>query len=440
MRARLSWFLRSAGMRHGIIMAGATFVAGALDYAFNIITGRLLSPTEYGVFIAVTAILQVMVYLTNSIRNVVAYYMAELATTKGSASRTGRFLRRSWRWAWRWGLLAAVVLAVISPWIARLLRIEDVAPLWAASAALLLLFLRPVTDGALQGLQQFARLGTIQVLQAVLRLVLAIFLLRAGLQAFGGILALPLASAGALVLALWFLRHVLRQGEPEHPRDRVNWSYSLVTLLGLLVFALTVNMDAIVVKRVFDPVVAGNYGPVVTLGKMNLFLPLALGMVLFPKVTQRQATGRDARPILLLALAATLFPGLLLTAAYAVAPGTIVTLVFGATYADPGAVLPLVGLATTLFAGLNIWLNYALSADRPTFVYALAATTMLQATGMVFFHDSLLQIAIVMVVGGLLGNVAGLLTTVARPGAVGYTPSFEDRAGTRQLPEDWQDR
>jgi hypothetical protein len=103
-------------------------------------------------------------------------------------------------------------------------------------------------------------------------------------------------------------------------------------------------------------------------------------------------------------------------------------------------VLPLVGLATTFFAGLNIWLNYALSADRPLFVYALTATTILQAIGMALFHDSLLQIAAVMVVGGMLGNGAGLLATVARPGAVSYTQSLEDKAGTTQLPDDWQDR
>lgn len=97
----------------------------------------------------------------------------------------------------------------------------------------------------------------------------------------------------------------------------MSWNYSLLTLAGLLFFALIINLDAIVVKRLFSPEVAGSYGPVVTLGKMNLFIPLAMGQVLFPKVTQRQATGRDARPILLAALAATMLPGLLLTAVYA---------------------------------------------------------------------------------------------------------------------------
>jgi O-antigen/teichoic acid export membrane protein len=242
-----------------------------------------------------------------------------------------------------------------------------------------------------------------------------------GWQASGAIVALPLASSGALLLALWLLRGPWRAPADTLEKRTISWNYSLVTLLGLLIFALIVNMDALVVKRVFSPEVAGNYGPVVTLGKMNLFIPLAMGLVLFPKVTQRQATGRDPRPILLLALAAALLPGLALTAAYALAPGLLVQTIFGDVYAAPGVVLPLVGLATTLYAGLNIWLNYALSAGRYAFVYTLAATLLIQATTMALFHRELLQIALAMVGAGVVGNIAGITTTVARRRPVGYT-------------------
>jgi O-antigen/teichoic acid export membrane protein len=185
-------------------------------------------------------------------------------------------------------------------------------------------------------------------------------------------------------------------------------------LLGLLAFALLINLDAIVVKRVFDPDIAGNYGPVVTLAKINLFIPLGIGLVLFPKTTQRQAVGRDPRPVLLLALAATLAPGLLLSLAYFLFSGVIVHTVFTDQYADPGLVLGLAGLATTLFAGINIWLNYALSLERHTYVYTLLVTVLLQIVGMGVWHESLIQITAVMVVAGFLGNVAGAITTLRR--------------------------
>jgi len=178
-------------------------------------------------------------------------------------------------------------------------------------------------------------------------------------------------------------------------------------LLGLLAFAVMANADAIVVRRFFGDVAAEAYAPVVTLGKMNLFIPLGIGLVLFPKATQRRAAGRDPRPVLLLALAATLLPGLLLTALYALWPGRIVALVFGPAYTDPGRLLALVGLATTLYAGVNIWLNYALSLERRSYVLALALIVAGQLAAMILFHARLENIAWAMLAAGLLANLAG---------------------------------
>jgi len=300
------------------------------------------------------------------------------------------------------------VLQLSSPW-----------PLWAASLAVFLLFLRPVTDGALQGMQSFGGLGLVQVTQAVLRLVFAIALILMGFQSTGAIAALPLASIVALGVALWLLRP--RFKDRGGVDQAVSAHYSVHTLLGMASFALLTNLDALFVKRFFSPQIAGNYGVVVTLAKISLFLPVAMGMVLFPKATARQASGRDARPILLLALAAAVLPGLALTVAYFLFPGMLTQVIFTNAYTNPGIVLGLANLAASLYAGLNIWLNFALSQERPTFIYAVMGVLSWQALGMFLFgRDNLVHMALVMVSAGVLGNIAGFLTTwsaVPRPKA-----------------------
>jgi O-antigen/teichoic acid export membrane protein len=410
LRDRIQTYTSSSALQGGF-MAAAMIVAGGFDYAVNIVAGRRLAPTEFFVFVTVTALLQIMVQATNVIRNVVAFYTAESTVFPDAMARVGGVLNRSWRWAWRWGLVAAALMALSSPLLARFLHIDSSQPLWAGSLALLLLFLRPVTDGTLQGIQNFFGLGSVQILQSVLRLVFAALLIWLGWQATGALLALPLGSAIALVLGVVLLRVYFRAPTPGQPARAVSWRYSAYTLLGLLAFALMVNIDPIVVRRFFGDAAAAAYAPVVTLGKMNLFIPLGIGLVLFPKATQRQAVGRDPRPVLLLALAATLLPGLILTALYWAVPGRIVAVVFGDAYADPGHLLGLVGLATTLYAGVNIWLNYALSLERHRYVIVLAGIVTLEIMGMSLFHARLESIAAVMIVAGALGNMAGLLTT-----------------------------
>lgn len=410
MRANVQLLARSAGARHGLIMAGATVIAGGFDYLVLVVAVTLLGPAESIVYLAVMALLQVMVHATNVIRNVVAFYTAELSAQPHAISHIGAFLQRGWRWGWRWGIIATAIMALLSPLLAQLLRINSPWPLLAGSLALLLLFLRPVTDGALQGIQHFVGLGSVQITQALLRLVLTITLIWLGWQSPGAVVSLPLASAGALLLALWLLRPYFGITGGTEGVQPVSWHYSATTLVGLLAFALLVNVDAMMVKRFFTEQVAGNYSPIITLGKMNLFVPLGIGLVLFPKATQRQASGRDARPVLLLALAVTLLPGFFLTFVYFLVPGLIVETIFTDAYADPGIVLGLVGLATTLFAGVNIWLNYALAQAQRTFVYALAAVVLFQIAAIVLFHDTFHQIALILVAAGLAGNAAGVLT------------------------------
>ncbi len=406
MIVRIRSLLGSADARDGVVMTAATVLAGGFDYLVLVVAGLLLSNSAAIAFLAVMNLLKIGEQVTWVIRNVVAYYTAELAVQADASRQIGHFVRRRWRWAWRWGLLIALLFTLAAPLTNRLINANSTGAIMAAGLALLFFFVRPVTDGALQGVQNFLGLGAVVVLQAVLRFGLTAVLILAGLELVGAVLALPLASGLALLLALWLLRPYFRY-PLQAAKSKVSFSYSALTLIGLLAFAVLVYSDAILVNRLFPEAAAAQYTPINVLARINLFVPVALGMVLFPKATQRQALGQDARPMLLLALAATYLPGFILTAVYFLIPEWIVTLVFRGQYVDPGMLLGWVGLATTLFAGVNIWLNYALSLGRRPFVYFLAAVAGAQVGAVLLLEHTLLTIAIVLIGSGLLANLAG---------------------------------
>jgi len=396
-------------------MAGAMVIAGGFDALVNVATGRMLQKEQFAVFIAVVALIQILVNVTNVIRTVVAYYTAEFTTEQEGAARVNAFFHKGWSWAWRWGAIATVGMLLLSPFIARFMKIDTPWPLFAASFALLMLFVRPVTDGTLQGIQDFLGLSTVQVLQSALRLLFAILLILLGLEAFGAVLALPLATTTALLVAVWFLRDYFKKSEKTLAVPAISLRYSLFTLIGLGSYALLINLDAIAVKRFFSEAVAGDYGTVVTLGKINLFATLGIGMVLFPKATQRQALGKDSRPVLALALAATIGVGLILSIIYFLASGPLVRGIFSGAYNDPGALLGQVGLATTLYAAISIWLNYALSLQKQNFIIGLAFLVLLMVGAMVLYHPNTTAIAAIMIGGGIAGNALGAITTLRKP-------------------------
>jgi O-antigen/teichoic acid export membrane protein len=414
--------LRSITLRHALLMWMAFILAGGLDYAVNILAGRWLPPVQFGIFVSVGALLQLLAYLSMTIRNVVAYYTASLSAKDDSFVQVGAFLRGGLRWAGQWGLAGTILMLLASPFLARLLQFPNPWPLWAAAPAVLPFLVRPVTDGAFQGLQRFSRLGWVQLSQSVLRLLLAAVLIWIGCQAVGAIAALPLACFAVLAFVLWLLRPYwqVRSGATAPPVSR---HYSSYTLMGLVAFALLVNLDALFVKHFFPPRIAGDYGTVVTLAKISLFAPLTMGIVLLPKAARQRAQGRDSKPVLFLALAGALAPGLFLTVLYFLFPGWLVRSMFTRAYANPGIVLGLASLAASLYAGLNIWLNYALSQEQPAFVYALVGVLCWQGAGMYLFaRDSLVHLTLVMVSAGVMGNLAGVMThwyTVASTRTIG---------------------
>lgn len=408
MLTRIHTIARSKDALDGLVMAGASLIAGGFAYLVLVAAGLLLDDAAAIAFLAIMNVLKIAEQVTWVIRNVVAYYLAELAIGAEPQPRMGAFLRNRWRWAWQWGLVTAVLFALFSPLIGRVINVHNNGALWAAALALLLLFVRPVTDGALQGSQQFWGLGSVTVLQELLRFGLTVALILAGLQLAGAVLALPVASLVALGLALWWLRPTFRAAATDHVQ-KVSLPYSLLTLVGLFSFALLVYGDAILVNRLFPADVAAQYTPANILARLNLFVPIAIGMVLFPKATQKQALGQDARPYLLLALAATLIPGLLLTLLYFLFPGPIVSLVFRGQYPDPGSLLGWVGLAVTLFAGVNIWLNYALAVRVRPYIFLLALIVVGEVTAVLMLAHTLQTLAFILLTAGLAANLAGLL-------------------------------
>lgn len=418
--------LRSAGARHGLILSGAMIAAGALDYAVNVVAGRWLVPLDFGVFVTVMAVVQVVTLLTIAVRMVVAFQVAALGVSPDGPARIGDFARGAWRWAWRWGALAAGVMVLVSPLLARALRLPGPLPLLLASVMAALLFPREAAFGVLQGTQAFGALGLVQVVQAMLRLLLSAGLIALGWRASGAVVAQPLSAAVCLALTVWYLRpHLESRRAPGPPT--VNWGHALSIVLGLALFGLLTNLDALFVKHFFTARAAGDYGPVVTLAKICLFLPWALGLVLFPKVARRRAAGVDPRPLLLLALGAAMAPGFALSGLYFLLPGQVVRFVFTGAYGDPGLVLGLAGLAASLQSGAHIWLNYALSLERKAYVWALGCVLALQLLAMLAFgrHD-LVHMTAVMALAALAANVAGaLLTGVPAPVAARGTPPAE---------------
>ena len=403
---RLQTLLARPGLRQGIVMFVAMSLANVLDYAYNVVMGRLLSTNGYGVLVALQAVLQIVSVSLVVVRTVTARYAAEFLTTK-QLERAGDFFRSTLRTMALWGVAAALGLGVLSGPVARLLQISTVTPVLVMATALLPLMLKPVIEGALQGWQKFNALGVTQIAHAAFRLLVGILLVKLGLDAVGALSALPIGTVGTVLLGFVLLGGILwqRTGTAHQIPTATLTRYTSTTLLGMVSFAALVNMDALVVKHYFSPTEAGYYSMAVTLGKIVIFLPAAFAVVLFPKSAERHVQQRDSSRLLRLSLAATLLLCAGLAVAYFAAPAFILKAVFDTANPFTRPVLGLVALAMTGYALVNVWLNYFLSVEQAGFVYALPVAVAVQFLLLLLFHATLSQVVTVIALTsiGVLG-------------------------------------
>src|SRR5262249_27046069 len=153
-----------------------------------------------------TALVQLLIFLSSTIRSVIGFYTAELSFKPDSVTLVSSLVKQAWRWAWRWGFLGTLIFAAASPLLARQLRLPNSMALWVASFMVLMLFLRQVTHGVLQGTQAFIGLSVVLVVQALLRVVLAVMFIGVGTKAVGALAAQSVSCGIAVAAAVWWLR------------------------------------------------------------------------------------------------------------------------------------------------------------------------------------------------------------------------------------------
>lgn len=407
------------GIWQGIVLVGSVSFAFGIDYLFNLAAGRLLSPAQFSIVVSLAAVGQILVVGSRVIQTVVTRYISRFQAQVDGDARSASFFRSMFRESWRWGAIAMILALLLSYPLARFLKIEELGPVLALAVTTLLMVVRPVVGGALQGLQRFGALGGVQVIQAAARLIIGVLLIFWGWGAFGAMVALPLASALALIYGWWMMRPFLRANDRGRLHHEVTvkelFHYSSYAAAGLLGFALLINMDAILVRRFFDPDQAGNYSAAVTLGKVIQFFPLAIILLLFPKAARRQASRRDPAGVLLpaMVIVAVICGGIALF--FWLFSDFVVQVTVGSEYQVSGTLLGLVGLAMLLLSLTNVWLNYFLSLEQTVYVYLIGVGIGLQALLMFLFHDELWQLPAAMIANGLwLTLIGGVIFWLGR--------------------------
>lgn len=307
-------------------MVMATGLGGVCMWVVHIPAQSRMTEAEYGVFLALLQVLNLMLIPAIGLQTIFAQQ-----TAAAIAPEQQRQLTFTVRWALAgtfilWCGMALAAFLVRGELLEKL-KIAHAGALWATVGIGLAMLWWPILQGVLQGRQDFLWLGWLQILNGGVRLggvlVLVWWL---GNYAAGAMTAALMAYVVCVAFAGWHSRSAwLGKGEAVRWRE---WFGIVVPLtLGLSAGQFMMAADQIVVQSVFDKEVTAFYGAPGTIGRALIFFTAALVAVMFPKVvrsvalSQRtdvvaQALGATALVGAAAALVCTLFPELPLRLVY----------------------------------------------------------------------------------------------------------------------------
>jgi O-antigen/teichoic acid export membrane protein len=396
---------------------GVDTLANAVDYVFHIYLGRALPPGDFGTFQTVNSALLIAVTAFGVMQPVLARFVAEAETRAGNEKRvlTGEstaLFQTFLRWSALAGLLLGAAIFIAAGTFGRLINVPAYTVRYGALVVLLIL-LRPVVAGTLQGAQRFLPFGFTRLAYAVGRFAFAGAALALGAGLSGAVASLPAGQFLAVAAGFVFLgAAVFRRGLPPVPAGTVREGLQLAgwAFAAYGAFTALQNLDLLWVNRLFTPEESGAYAAAVLLRRILILFPGAAAVVMYPRIVASVARGVVPDRLLGWTLAFVAGSVLVLAAAYTFFGPQIVAAAFGSGYEAAGPLLAGMGAAMLAFGIGSVWLNLFLATRPAVFVTFLGGLALLQAGALSLWHANLAQIVTVFAAGGWLLAAAGAVT------------------------------
>lgn len=375
-----------------------TIVGGILSYVFSASMGRMLGPSLFGDLGTISALLIIIASAGGAVSTVTMHYTGRIV-----AENRFKLLAKLHR-KFSYGLLLlSIVLIftgyVLAPTISRLFAISDGGALRFSLLSVVLSLLIVVNRGILQGAQRFISLSVSNIIEIAAKVILAVLLVKVGLSLFGAVAAIVLSTLIAYVFTHFSIKDLIHRSDGYTPADskgEINrgdvLSYAIPTLFTTLFLLVFMNLDIILVKRYFEPVIAGQYVAVSTIAKIIFYVTSPISTVMFPLITEQQAKGEKHYQTLMLSLFATVLASALLLGVYSYWRDSIVVALYGTDYKDLGYLLPEAAWLIIFLSLVNLMTNYFMSIRRFVFIVFYPIVLILLFVYAMDNHSSIFEI------------------------------------------------
>lgn len=369
-------------------------IANFLTYLFQLLMGRLLSPSDYGVLISLRSLMVYVGLFAAALQTALIKKISELAGQK----KWDEVARSFWITLKFLALVALVVVLFVSilalP-LGEFLRVSDIGLIFVTAIVAGIGYLVIVPTGFLSGLWRFKSLAAVVTANAGMLLLSSVVAVEVGYGLVGVMWAHLLALIVAFSLGIFLLRENVRR--PKMFLSRNNFIVEITKFTGpalLITVSLMAfyNTDILLVKHFFSAKQAGIYSGASIIGRIIFFGTSIITGVMFPIVSGKEASGGRYKLVFWSALGMVLIGSFGVGGVYLLFPAQVVSFLFGEAYAEAVQLLPSFAVFMGLYSVLNLFSSFFLAVKKFLIAPILAIGALSQAGAIWFWHESLTQV------------------------------------------------
>lgn len=386
-----------------IIVFLATSVLNFFSLLYQLVIAHALSADDFASFNSLLAIVMLIAGPLAHFQRAIVKYVAEFSALKAD-DKISYLLSGLFKITGALSVVSLFVFYFLSVYFVNKLHIEFISVSFILAGIFAVSWLAPISNGGIQGLELFRPMAVIYMASGAIKLGLAYILVKNGFNIVGAFAALFVSLVFEFLGGVFCLRKYVKLPARRAPGVKFNsvFMFVLPVAASFFCFNALISTDMILVKYFFSADESGRYALAQMLGKIFLFLPTAISLVLFPRAAGLKARNQDTGHALkksffyavLLSLGAIIF--------YNLFPEFSLKVLTGKSNPDSVLLGRLFSISMSLYSLLFLMISYFLSVKDLRFIKYLAIGVLAQVLAIVAVPRELINVQYVLIINSLI--------------------------------------
>ncbi len=370
-----------------------TSLANCFNLLYQLFIAHYLLPEDFAAFNSLLSIVMIVATPVVLLQTGVAKYTSEFAALKRH-DRVQMLISFLFKSSIAVGLVTFILIAALSRPILSALKIESMFSGLLLAALISVNWVTPALLGAIQGLELFPWLVGVSIFTGAAKVLGVWVLLAMGFTVTAALGAFLFASLAGNGLALVPLKRFLALKQPRMDLPlREIFSFLIPVAISQFSFMVLASFDMVLVRYYFSQADSGVYALAQMIGKIFLFLPGAIALVLLPRSSGLAATNQKTHAVINRSLFYCVCLSAAAAAFYNLFPVFVLKVLTGKESAPAILLGRYFSVSMSFLTVSNLIMVYLLSIKDFRFIAWCAVSIIAQILAIVFLHASLTQVS-----------------------------------------------